>query len=73
MNRLEGIIVSYNQKRGFGFIAVGENRYFVHATQLPGNCNRGNLAGKAVTFTPAQMEKGPAAFNVEIGGGEEEE
>lgn len=72
MIKIEGIIVSYNEHRGFGFIAVGEERYFIHATQLPGNCDRARLEGRGCRFTPAETVKGKAAYNVEFTEGERE-
>lgn len=71
--RIEGLIIRYNPDRGFGFIAVDDTRYFMHATQLPGNCDRENLAGRRVSFIPGETGKGPAAYRVEFVEGEGDE
>lgn len=64
--RLRGRVVSYNKERGFGFVQVGDERYFLHATQLPGNVDREGLAGREVTFLPGETAKGQQAYKVKM-------
>jgi cold shock CspA family protein len=69
MKRLEGIIVRFNKGAGYGFVAADgeeESKYFIHASQLPGNCDRDRMQGRRIRFTPVNTGKGPAVMKVEL-------
>ena len=65
---MKGVVVKYNQSRGFGFIrtANSEKDLFVHIKSVK-NANR-LQAGQAVKFDIEETEKGLAAVNVSVGG-----
>jgi cold shock CspA family protein len=73
VKRLEGVITWFDQERGFGWVDVQGEKYFLHVTQLPGNCDQERLIGKVIAFTPAMSHRGPNAYNVVFLGREEEE
>ncbi len=61
----DGVVKWFNEKKGFGFIAVDEsNDVFVHysAISMPGF--KTLLEGDRVTFDIEDTDRGPAARNV---------
>lgn len=61
----DGVVKWFNEKKGFGFIAVDEsNDVFVHysAISMPGF--KTLLEGDRVTFEIEDTDRGPAARNV---------
>jgi CspA family cold shock protein len=61
----DGVVKWFNEKKGFGFIAVDESKdVFVHysAISMPGF--KTLLEGDRVTFEIEDTERGPAARNV---------
>ena len=65
---MKGVVVKYNQSRGFGFIRTpgSEKDLFVHIKSVK-NANR-LQAGQNVKFDIEETEKGLAAVNVKVGG-----
>ena len=65
---MKGVVVKYNQSRGFGFIRTpgSEKDLFVHIKSVK-NATRLE-AGQAVKFDIEETEKGMAAVNVSVGG-----
>ena len=63
----DGVVKWFNEKKGFGFIAVDESKdVFVHysAISMPGF--KTLLEGDRVTFEIVQGPKGPSAANVTV-------
>jgi cold shock CspA family protein len=65
--KLQGIISTYFNDRGYGFISenrqMGTVRYFFHRTNLPGI---EPTVGAEVLFDFVQTSKGLAAVNIEL-------
>lgn len=62
MEKLEGQVKFFNQKRGFGFIDVAGEDYFVHITDVEGEIL---LGGEPVLFKPVEGHKGLQAIEVQ--------
>ncbi len=62
LERLEGTVKFFNQKRGFGFIDVDGEDYFVHITDVEGEILLGD---EPVSFKPVQGHKGLQAIEVQ--------
>lgn len=62
--RFEGKVKFFRADKGFGFIQMGAQDVFVHATALPPGVviDRGDTVG----FTTKQARKGVQAENVEL-------
>ena len=58
-----GVLVHYNESRGFGFVYVNGQRIFVHASQ---SRNGELINGTKIQFITEQTDKGLQAVNVEI-------
>ncbi|HEX8139490.1 MAG TPA: tetratricopeptide repeat protein [Pyrinomonadaceae bacterium] len=59
----EGVIESYNESRGYGFISSKSDRIFFHVTAFTGQ--RKICPGLRVTFSSEPSPKGPRAVRVE--------
>lgn len=59
----EGVIESYNESRGFGFISSKSGRIFFHVSAFAGQ--RKIRTGLRVTFSSEPSPKGPRAVRVE--------
>ena len=66
---MKGVVVKYNQSRGFGFVRTSESEkdIFVHIKSVK-NATRLET-GQAVNFDIEETDKGLAAVNVSVGGG----
>lgn len=62
MDTLTGIVKFFNNQRGFGFIEVENQDYFVHVTDVDGDML---LGGEDVSFKPVQGHKGLQAIEVQ--------
>lgn len=67
---MKGTVAKFNAKRGFGFIRSDQldNEIFVHITKVIGR--RALRPGQDVTFDTEQTDKGLAAVNVAVQGGD---
>jgi CspA family cold shock protein len=66
--RMYGVVKWFDNKKGFGFILDhNNNEYFVHYSAIAGTDGgyRSLHESQAVTFTPANNEKGPRALDVQ--------
>lgn len=61
MDRIKGYVKFFNYQRGFGFIEVDEQDYFVHVTDVDGDML---LGGELVEFKPVEGSKGLQAIEV---------
>ena len=57
-----GIIQTYRDDRGFGFLVTGESRWFFHVR----DCCFLPKVGQRVTFVLGEGLKGPAALHVKL-------
>jgi len=62
MDKLKGKVKFFNYQRGFGFVEVDDQDYFVHVTDVEGDML---LGGEEVEFKPVQGHKGLQAIEVE--------
>lgn len=62
--KINGTVKFFNQEKGFGFIRMGNEDIFVHATQIQGGAKLDQ--GDEVKFTVGQNNKGQAATEVEL-------
>jgi CspA family cold shock protein len=61
---MDGKVKWFNERKGYGFIEGEDgNDYFVHHTAIKGGASL--YDGDAVTFDPAEGDRGKKAENVE--------
>lgn len=61
---MTGIVVSFDEKRGFGFIRAECEDYFFHWKDIIEKRNRKMYLGERVTFDECTTVKGLSAANV---------
>jgi cold shock CspA family protein len=64
--RLRGVVRTYDARRGWGLIVIGNTRYFAHKTELVDVLEL--RAGDRVTFEAVETERGPRATNIAVEG-----
>jgi cold shock CspA family protein len=62
--RRSGVVKFFTDFRGFGFVAGGDQEYFVHSSSITGANHL--LVGDKVEFTVKTTPKGPAAIDVKV-------
>jgi CspA family cold shock protein len=65
-DRMQGTVKWFNNEKGFGFIALGNDEpdVFVHYSAIQTEGYRSLQEGQAVEFTLEQSDRGPQATNV---------
>lgn len=61
-----GIVKWFNEGKGFGFIASGDQDYFVHFKEIQCQGFKSLKEGDKVTFEAASSPKGALAKNVQV-------
>ncbi|MCB0078777.1 MAG: cold shock domain-containing protein [Anaerolineales bacterium] len=65
--RQEGLVKWFNNRKGFGFISLGEgDDLFVHYSGIAGEGYRSLAPDQRVSFEIEETEKGPQAVDVEV-------
>lgn len=62
MDKIIGTVKFFNYQKGFGFVAVNDEDYFVHITDVDGDML---LGGEEVSFKPVRGHKGLQAIEVQ--------
>ena len=63
-----GVVKSFNEGKGFGFIALerGGKDLFAHFKEIRGDGFRSLTEGQRVEFEVTQGQKGPQASNIRV-------
>lgn len=67
MQRINGTVKWFDEKKGFGFITDKDSRdYFAHVSEIQGDSERKLNPGDEVSFESLAVEKGNKAMNIEL-------
>jgi len=65
MERTEGKVKFFNEKKGYGFVTADSKDYFVHFSEIQSEGFKTLKEGDAVSFDIAESEKGLKAVKVQ--------
>lgn len=63
--KLVGIVIKFNELKGFGFIDSGNEQYFFHFSEILTNGRKILNPGDEVIFYPEETNKGYKAIHIQ--------